>query len=298
MEAWGFQREFVNDKYLFLERKTNAHVPYSARLSYSSDRAQLNYTILLTNTVEGTGKSYGNVKYVQAESELNVWNHHALVIDNETSHTGKAYLNGLQKASQALTEGQSLLADGGTLAFGNTGATGERAFPGVLDELRVSRVARSADWVKATYETVMKADFATYSSVSSAASSGYAAWIAGKGITGADAAADRVCNGIANAIRYAFDIDPATSDVGTPIMQVVRDADGNPAVRTRDLAEGRSDVTFGILATPDLSDWSKATLVPMEQALSDGLWKPSEGKKSGYVYPAQMFFKYSIDITQ
>jgi hypothetical protein len=122
---------------------------------------------------------------------------------------------------------------------------------------------------------------------------GYAAWASAKNVSGKPA---DVTKGIANVIRYAFDIDPQSSDIGTPIMQVVRDADGNPAVRTRDLAEGRSDVTFGILATPDLTDWSKATLVPMEKAASDGLWKPSASKKSTYVYPAQMFFRYTIDV--
>ncbi|MBQ6247091.1 MAG: hypothetical protein IJK04_09520, partial [Kiritimatiellae bacterium] len=40
-----------------------------------------------------------------------------------------------------------------------------------------------------------------------APTSGYAAWIAGKGITGTAAAVDKVTNGIANGVRYAFDID-------------------------------------------------------------------------------------------
>ena len=129
-----------------------------------------------------------------------------------------------------------------------------------------------------------------------APTSGYAAWIAGKGITGSDAAADKVTNGIANGVRYAFDIDPVTSDVGTPIIQVVRDAAGNPAVQARELAEGRDDVTFGILATPDLTDWSNATLVPMTKFATDGLWRPTASESAGYVFPAKMFFKYSIEI--
>ena len=135
-----------------------------------------------------------------------------------------------------------------------------------------------------------------YLRYSDPSASGYAAWVSEKGLTGANAAADKVTNGIANGVRYAFDIDPATSEIGTPILQVVRDGSGNPCVRARDLASGRDDVTFGVLATPDLSDWSQATLVPMEKFDSDSLWKPSASKTSGYVYPAKMFFRYSIEI--
>ena len=119
----------------------------------------------------------------------------------------------------------------------------------------------------------------------------------GKGLTGDAAAFSRETNGIKNGVRYAFDIDPATSDVGTPIIQVVRDVSGNPCVQARELAEGRSDVTFGVLATENLSDWNDAVLIPMEKFDSDSLWKPSASKNnSSYVFPAKMFFKYSVEI--
>ena len=98
-----------------------------------------------------------------------------------------------------------------------------------------------------------------------------------------------------SGIRYAFDIDPATSEIGTPIIQVVRDANGNPSVQSRDLATGRDDVTFGILATPDLTDWSNAKLVPMEKFAADGLWRPTESESAGYVFPSQMFFRYKVE---
>ena len=56
------------------------------------------------------------------------------------------------------------------------------------------------------------------------------------------------------------------------------------------------DITFGILATENLNDWTSSTLVPMEK-FTDGLWKPSESKNnSTYVFPSKMFFKYKIDI--
>ena len=127
--------------------------------------------------------------------------------------------------------------------------------------------------------------------------SGYAAWVGGNGISGAPEATS---NGIANGVRYAFDIPPekGLDAIGEPIIQIVRDANGNPSVQSRDLATGRDDVTFGILATPDLTDWSNATLVPMTKFATDGLWRPTASESSGYVFPPQMFFRYKIDIQQ
>ena len=89
-----------------------------------------------------------------------------------------------------------------------------------------------------------------------------------------------------------------SAEIGTPIIQVVRDASGNPCVQARDLATGRDDVTFGVLATPDLTDWSNATLVPMKKFAADGLWKPTASESAGYVFPSQMFFRYTIDIQE
>ena len=127
-----------------------------------------------------------------------------------------------------------------------------------------------------------------------AASGGYAAWAAANGISGTPG---EVTNGIANGVRYAFDIDPQTSDIGTSVIQVVRDADGNPVVQARSLAEGRDDLAFGVLATENLDDWSGATLVPMKRFATDGFWKPVESENNpSYVFPSKMFFRYTIDV--
>ena len=122
---------------------------------------------------------------------------------------------------------------------------------------------------------------------------GYAAWIDEKGITGEPD--DTATNGIPNIVRYAFDIGPekGPAEMGDPILQVVFDANGNPAVLSRDLATGRDDIAFDILATENLSNWNSP--VPMEK-FSDGLWKPEASESGGYVFPSKMFFKYKIEI--
>ncbi|MBQ6136969.1 MAG: hypothetical protein IJI73_06335 [Kiritimatiellae bacterium] len=58
------------------------------------------------------------------------------------------------------------------------------------------------------------------------------------------------------------------------------------------------EVVFGILATQDLSDWTAASLIPMKKFSADSLWKPIASESSTYVFPARMFFKYTIDLGQ
>ncbi len=180
-----------------------------------------------------------------------------------------------------------------TLYIGNTSSGGTGAFPGMIDEVRISSVARSDDWMTATYDTIMSADFSTCSA-ETGASKDYAEWTEKMCIPGEPG---QMHNGIAKVVRYAFDITPerGPDEIGEPILKVVRDADGNPAVETRDLAEGRNDVEFGILATEDLSDWRTAVLVPMAMS-NDGFWKPADSGDPGYVFPLKMFFKYWIDL--
>ena len=121
---------------------------------------------------------------------------------------------------------------------------------------------------------------------------GFAVWATENGIVGGF---DEKTNGIENGLRYAFDINPASASVGDPIIKVVLDADGHPCVKTRNLADGRGDVTFGVIATEDLSDWSSAALVPMK--MFDGFWKPTESENNlSYVYPPKMFFRYTIEV--
>lgn len=70
-----------------------------------------------------------------------------------------------------------------------------------------------------------------------------------------------------------------------------------PSALSASSAKGRDDVTFDVLATEDLTDWSNATLIKMKKC-DDGLWKPVESEEPGYVFPDKMFYKYLIDMNQ
>ena len=48
------------------------------------------------------------------------------------------------------------------LHLGNFHVGDSRNFPGKVDELRISKVVRSADWIKASHDTVSDAAFLTF----------------------------------------------------------------------------------------------------------------------------------------
>ena len=101
------------------------------------------------------------------QSHAGAWNFHCAQYDkNATIHTN--YLNGAcigTRSDASATTGQPLISDDAPLCLGNytlpsTYNSGKpTVFNGALDELRISNVARSNPWVKATYDTVHNPDF-------------------------------------------------------------------------------------------------------------------------------------------
>ena len=297
----GFSKFTVEFWTLQNEHKHNAGI-LSKRKEYNKECAYYFYDAINENGVGmvplciGTNAATAARWSFNQTQAMDKWDHIAYTADMaSTAKNVHGFLNGSMNGWEPnVTFFGPMPNSSAPLVLGNLGANKkDYAFNGSIDEVRISKCVRSKAWVKATYDTVMKPDFATYST-SSGTLSGFAAWMNSKELAGTFDATE--ANGIPNAVRYAFNIDPATSAVGTPIIQIELDANGNPCVRSRELASGRDDVTLEVLATTDLTDWSKAVLVPMKKFTADGLWKPAASEGSSYVFPAKMFFKYRIDI--
>ena len=95
---------------------------------------------------------------------LNTWNYQTFVRDVKSAEQANLqwYFNGAADGSKSEDNPQPVNNGHATLVLG--GGKGPRVFPGSIDEVRVSNVARSADWVKASHDTVMGSPFATYGS--------------------------------------------------------------------------------------------------------------------------------------
>ena len=98
------------------------------------------------------------------------WNHSVSVWDGGAG-VRNSYLNGSQLSSYSASDaykGQLLriTTSNAMLNLGNEWDGGTKQFPGRLDEVRISKVARSAEWIKATYDTIK--DNATFTAYSNA----------------------------------------------------------------------------------------------------------------------------------
>ncbi len=109
---------------------------------------------------DGTGKWLSAPSTAPSQGE---WHYHARTWDGATGENTRTLDATTDSEVNAPASSETLrTVENGTLCIGNrsANANGTRAFQGVVDEVRVSSVARSADWVRASYDTVANEDFA------------------------------------------------------------------------------------------------------------------------------------------
>ena len=97
------------------------------------------------------------------------WNHTARVYDGnpDTRTVNRAvYFNGESQTGSwtagGTLDGAMKYVSSATFSLGGQKKANGGSFPGAIDEVRISNIARSADWVQATYDTVNDPAFATY----------------------------------------------------------------------------------------------------------------------------------------
>ena len=95
------------------------------------------------------------------------WNHSVSVWDGVVG-VRNSYLNGSQLSLYSADDSykgqlRQIATSSAKLCLGNISG-GSSQFPGKLDEVRISKVARSSEWIKATYDTIKNnAAFTAYS---------------------------------------------------------------------------------------------------------------------------------------
>jgi len=153
LEAWTFQTNTaVNSGILSKRSAFKNDVSYQIYDNGSSSPNVVmvlgtNDTSDLVATVDGG---------VSLKPVLSTWNHLAYVFD---AGRVKGYTNGAISGS-AQCNASRIISGPADLCVGNFDKEDTRNFPGKIDEVRISKVARSADWIKATHDMMANADFA------------------------------------------------------------------------------------------------------------------------------------------
>ena len=150
---------------------------YDARVLYkynawSSFEAKNNGRMGFTFKLDGvSGDKYVNPTDSTAnKAKRAVWNHTVSVFngtysgegtDADTKYNRAVYLNGTSLSTVHSDIHGTMVSNGEPLYLGNNGS-GNEPYRGIIDEVRISTVTRSADWVKATYDTIANISFAVY----------------------------------------------------------------------------------------------------------------------------------------
>lgn len=168
-EAWTCQYRHKespeNGGYILAKDNGSANWSYKF---YEDNKAGSTSRRFLQMNLNGVGSknavsSFGLVDFSDSED---IWNYQVFSYDTASEATKKAshYLNGVLNntsdvGSASITNSASQLYLGNAHNYNKFG----HAFPGKIDEVRISNVARSAEWLRTTYDMIKgNASFARY----------------------------------------------------------------------------------------------------------------------------------------
>ncbi len=164
-ELWAWQDDHVpseasKDGALMRELTTdNSTYPTVYRLYEAASTGNKGKIVL--NSGFASGEAYatpGGSMPLAARAE---WNYHAAKYDAEAG--GKVMLNGSMTVAQSAAGDFRAPLTRTTLFLANYTCSDNKVWPGRIDEVRISSVARSDAWVKATYDTIKNnTTFTTY----------------------------------------------------------------------------------------------------------------------------------------
>ena len=158
IEAWTYQasRPTGSDKNTGILGKRNSASSQASYYLYDNGDAQ--QTSFYVSSSGSSSQAAGNL----VPTALNVWNHQVHTFDgSQSANNAKGYLNGEYKSSGTANVSQ-IFSGSAELHIGSFQSGDTRNFLGRIDEVRISKCVRSADWIKATHDTIANAAFATY----------------------------------------------------------------------------------------------------------------------------------------
>ena len=152
LEVWTKQVSHTQNAGILSKR-----AGYNSNISYFIyDNGSSTVLCLPGDTI---GSNY--VSCVSTTPAMNAWNHQAFTFDTAAaSDNAKSYLNGLSKTPA--TKSVAAFSGIANLCLGAMQGGTAANYVGQIDEVRISKCVRSADWIQATHDTVAKANFATY----------------------------------------------------------------------------------------------------------------------------------------
>ncbi|MBR0057500.1 MAG: DUF2341 domain-containing protein [Kiritimatiellae bacterium] len=149
-----------------VQKVSSGNADYSYRV-YSPLNQRLDFFLSGTGSAPSANGSSVSITSHCNGPALETWFHQAFTYELSNKKSD-VYVNGASYWTNTgyWNLGGTIYAGAAKLSIGAGWTTGALAFEGQIDELRISRTARSADWIKATHDTVAVDGFAEYEAVS------------------------------------------------------------------------------------------------------------------------------------
>ena len=160
VECWTYQTKYWTEG-------TSAAIVSKGEGNYRSWKVYQDHTTLKTGLelTEVSGASTNRTWTTSGQGvKTGEWVYQTIVRNKTGLNKCLVYFNGENEKS-VNDNRSSIESNTRPLILGGGGYGGTaRVFPGSIDEVRISNVARSADWVKASHDTVTESSFAKYGS--------------------------------------------------------------------------------------------------------------------------------------
>ena len=162
LEAWTYQSAYPTDNHRYLlTKKGSSNNAYYIEQAKNAGKLAAYVRRTLTGGSTGEPGVWQDATYPGAA--LNEWTHQVFRWNGDTDRSD-GFLNGINVItySTGTNKKGTMVQVGGSLYVGNLNLSNTRVFPGKMDEVRISSVARSDDWVVATHDTIASDDFAVF----------------------------------------------------------------------------------------------------------------------------------------
>ena len=164
VECWTYQTNYWSDGGVSAGIMTKGNGSDRSWRVYQQNNASTHRSGLElsdSNSTDGSSRTYAVTTQDTPSGE---WTHQTFVRNKTVLNKCQQYYNGENVGTTDDVRSSLLQSNTKPLIVGGGGEGNSRIFPGSIDEVRISNVARSADWVKATHDTVTESSFATYGS--------------------------------------------------------------------------------------------------------------------------------------
>ena len=159
IEMWINQREWIGGRrILYCKTGNDRAFDFLLNGTKSDGTQSISFYAGTTNTTEEVAQVDVGTYYYFTDDDVGRWRHIALVYDSVDALLSRAFADGKNVGNKTVQQDYVVLPTVSDIKLGNLG--GGQAFPGSIDEVRISNVARSQTWVKATHATVNDEDFA------------------------------------------------------------------------------------------------------------------------------------------